>query len=96
MSELWIVCAIVFAGVALAVQALYRIVSRAQRDRNTIKRRLTASAGEGARRTSIEVLRQERGLANFDHPRLAALDEFLVQTGLRISMAHAWIVERCR
>jgi tetratricopeptide (TPR) repeat protein len=86
MSELWIVCAIVFAGVALAVQALYRIVSRAQRDRNTIKRRLTASAGEGARRTSIEVLRQERGLANFDHPRLAALDEFLVQTGLRISV----------
>lgn len=87
MSELWIVCAIVFAGVALAVQALYRIVSCAQRDRNTIKRRLTASAGEGARRTSIEVLRQERGLANFDHPRLAALNEFLAQTGLRISMA---------
>ena len=93
MSELWIVCAIVFAGVVLAVHALYRIVSRARRDRNTIKRRLTASAGEGARRTSIEVLRQERGLANFDHPRLAALNEFLAQTGLRISMAHAWTVD---
>jgi tight adherence protein B len=87
MSELWIVCAIVFAGVVLAVQALYRIVSRAQRDRNTIKRRLTASVGGGARRTSIDILRQERGLANLDHPRLAALNEFLAQTGLRISMA---------
>ena len=86
MSELWIVCAIVFAGVVLAVQALYRMVSRAQRDRNTIKRRLTASAGDGARGKSVEVLRQERGLANFDHPRLAALNEFLAQTGLRISM----------
>ena len=86
MSELWIVCGIVFAGVVLAVQSLYRIVSCAQRDRNTIKRRLTASVGDGARRTPVEVLRQERGLANFDHPRLAALNEFLAQTGLRISM----------
>ena len=60
--------------------------SRAQRDRNTIKRRLTASAGGGVRRTAVDVLRQERGLANFDHPRLAALNEFLAQTGLRISM----------
>ena len=48
MSELWIVCGIVFAGVVLAVQALYRMVVRAQRDRNTIKRRLAASAGGGA------------------------------------------------
>jgi tight adherence protein B len=85
MSELWIVCGIVFVGVVLAAQALYRIVSRAQRDRNTIKRRLSASAGDRGRRTSIEVLREERGLANIDHPRLAAVDEFLVQTGLRIS-----------
>ena len=86
MSELWIVCGIVFAGVVLAVQALYRVVARAQRDRNTIKRRLTASAGDGARGKSVEVLRQERGLTNFDHPRLAGLNEFLAQTGLRISL----------
>ncbi|MGB7973602.1 MAG: type II secretion system F family protein [Roseiarcus sp.] len=85
-SELWIVCAIVFAGVVLAVQALYRMVARAQSDRNTIKRRLTESAGDGVRRTSVEILRQERGLANFNHPRLAALNEFLTQTGLRISV----------
>ena len=86
MSELWIVCGIVFAGVVLAVHALYRMTSRAQRDRNTIKRRLTASAGDGGRRKSVDVLRQERGLANFDHPRLVALNEFLAQTGLRISV----------
>ena len=59
---------------------------RAQRDRNTIKRRLTASAGDGGRRKSVDILRQERGLANFDHPRLVALNEFLAQTGLRISV----------
>jgi tight adherence protein B len=85
MSEPWIVCGIVFAGVALAVQALYRLVLRAQRDRSAINRRLAANAG-GAKLASVDILRQERGLANFDHPRLVALNEFLAQTGLRISV----------
>ena len=93
MSELWIVCGIVFAGVVLAVQALYRLVVRAQRDRSAIKRRLASSAGGGAERKSVDILRQERGLANFDHPRLAALNEFLAQTGLRISVARARTVD---
>ena len=61
------------------------MVVRAQRDRTTIKRRLASSVG--ARRELVDILRQERGLANFDHPKLAALNEFLAQTGLRISMA---------
>jgi tight adherence protein B len=97
MSELWIVCGIVFAGVALAVLALYRLVVGAQRDRNTIKRRLASNAGDGARSASIDILRQERGLANFDHPRLASLNEFLAQTGLRISVAALglWTASLC-
>jgi tight adherence protein B len=85
MSELWIVCGIVFAGVVLAVHAVYRMVVRAQRDRNAINRRLMARTSLGAK--SIEVLRQERGLASFDHPRLEGVNEFLAQTGLRISVA---------
>ena len=40
MSELWIVCGVVFVGVVLAVQALYRMVSsrpaRPQHDQTTI------------------------------------------------------------
>ena len=56
MSELWIVCAIVFAGVVLAVHALYRIVSRAQRDRNTMRRQPRARAKAlGARRSRFFV-----------------------------------------
>jgi tight adherence protein B len=86
MSELWIVCATVFAGVILAVNALFRMVARAQRDRATINRRLAASAGDGARPKSVTILRQERGLANLDHPSFAALNEFLAQTGLKISL----------
>ena len=86
MSELWIVSGIVFAGVILAVQALYRLIVGARSHRNTINRRLASSAGGGARSKSVDILRQERGLANFDHPRLEALNEFLAQTGLRISV----------
>jgi tight adherence protein B len=97
MSELWIVCAIVFAGVVLAVQALYRLVVRAQRDRSAISRRLASNAGGGAKIASVDILRQERGLANFDHPRLVALNEFLAQTGLRISVAALglWTASLC-
>ena len=68
------------------------MVVRAQRDRNAIKRRLAASAG--ARRSEpVDILRQERGLANFDHPSLPGLNEFLAQTGLRISVVSARTVD---
>jgi tight adherence protein B len=83
VSELWIVCGIVFAGVVLAVCALYRMVVRAQSDRKAINRRLEARVRGGAK--SVEILRQERGLASFDHPSLEGANEFLAQTGLRLS-----------
>jgi tight adherence protein B len=86
MNELWIVCGIVFAGVVLGVPALYRLVIRTQRDRSAISRRLASNAGGGARPKSVDLLRQERGLADFDHPSLASLNEFLAQTGLSISV----------
>jgi tight adherence protein B len=86
MSELWIISGIVFAGVILAVPALYQLIAGRQRYSNGIKRRLASSASGGNGSISVDILRQERGLANFDHPRLAALNEFLAQTGLKISI----------
>ena len=47
---------------------------------------MAAGAGDGARPKSVDLLRQERGLADFDHPSLASLNEFLAQTGLSISV----------
>ena len=35
-----------------------------------------------AKIAAVDILRHERGLADFDHPRLVALNEFLAQTGL--------------
>jgi tight adherence protein B len=85
MSELWIIYCIVFAAVILTVQALYWLIVGAQRRSATLKRRLALSARRAAREP-VDILRQERGLANFDHPRFASLNEFLAQTGLRISI----------
>ena len=85
MSDLWIIYCVVFAAVVLAVQTLYWLIVGAQRRSATLRRRLAASASRAASEP-VEILRQERGLANFDDPRLASLNEFLAQTGLRISM----------
>jgi tight adherence protein B len=85
MSGLWIIYCIVFAAVILAVQALYWLIVGSQRRSATLKRRVAASAGRAASEP-VDILRQERGLANFEDPRLASLNEFLAQTGLRISV----------
>jgi tight adherence protein B len=85
MSNLWIIPCVVFAAVILTVQALYRLRIGAQRRSATLDRRLALRAGVAAGGGYVDILRQERGLANFDHPRLASLNEFLAQTGLRIS-----------
>ena len=85
MSNLWIISCVVFGAVILAVQALYRLIIGAQRRSATLKRRLALSAGRAAAREPVDILRQERGLANLDHPRLEGLNEFLAQTGLRIT-----------
>jgi tight adherence protein B len=85
MSDLWIIYCIVFAAVILLVQAFYWLIVSAQRRSATLKRRLALSAGRAASEP-VDILRQERGLANLDDPRFAALNEFLAQTGLRISV----------
>src|SRR5271163_918896 len=85
MSDLWIIYCVVFAAVILAVQALYWLIADAQHRGATLKRRLALSAGRAASEP-VDILRQERGLANLDHPRFASLNEFLAQTGVRISL----------
>jgi tight adherence protein B len=85
MSDLWIIYCVVFAAVILAFVALYRLIAGAQRRSATLKRRLALSDGRAAGEP-VDIFRQERGLANLDHPRFARLNEFLAQTGLRTSL----------
>jgi len=84
MSDLWIICCVVFAAVIFAVYALYWLIAGARRRGATIKRRLALSGRAASE--SVDTLRQERGLANFDDPRLAGLNEFLAQTGVKTSL----------
>ncbi len=84
MSDLWIIYCVVFAAVILTVQALYWLITDAQRRSAAIKRRLAPSAAR-VKSEPVDILRQERGIANLDHPRFASLNEFLAQTGLKIS-----------
>jgi len=86
MSDLWIIYCIVFATVILAVQALYWLIVGAQRRSSTLKRRLALSTGRAHRTDPVDIFRQDRGLANLDNPRFASLNEFMAQTGLRISL----------
>jgi tight adherence protein B len=85
MSDPWIIYCVVFAAVILAVQALYSLLVGAQRRGATLKRRLVLSDGR-AGGGPVGILREERGLASLNHPRSAGLNEFLAQTGLRISL----------
>jgi tight adherence protein B len=96
MSVVWIICCIVFVGVIFAVQASYRLVVGAQRSHNAINRRLAGNSS-GSKGEPTDILRQELGLANFDDPALASLNEFLAQTGLRISILSLglWTVSLC-
>jgi tight adherence protein B len=96
MTGVWIIACIVFFGVILAVQALYRLVVGAQRRSHAIKRRLTSSVG-ASKGEPVDILRQELGFANFDYPALASLNEFLAQTGLRISILSLglWTASLC-
>ncbi len=81
MSDLWIICCVVFAAVIFAVHALYWLIVGARRRSATMKRRLALSGRAASE--PVDLLRQERGLANFDDPRLAGLNEFLAQTGVK-------------
>jgi tight adherence protein B len=86
MSDPWIIYCTVVVAVILATQALYWLISGAQRRSATMKRRLALSADRRPRSEAIDLLRQQRGLANFDHPSFASLNEFLAQTGLSVSL----------
>ena len=85
MSDLWVICCFVFVAAILAVQALYGIIVGARCRGATLNKRLASSA----RRTGGEpagILREERGLVSLDHPMFAGLNEFVAQTGLRMSL----------
>jgi tight adherence protein B len=84
LDLLWIIYALVFATVLLAVQATYWLVFRMRTAQKSVNRRLALAQHLSNPTAVLEALRQERGFADFENPLLRWLNDFLTQTGLRI------------
>lgn len=85
MNEPWIIYGLVFAAAVLAVEALYWLVFRARDTQKSINRRLALGKQLPNQTQVLDVLRQERGFADFNNTTLGALNDLVVQTGLRVS-----------
>jgi tight adherence protein B len=85
VNETWLISGLVFGAAVLSVEALYWLVFRARGTQKSINRRLALSRQLQNRTEVLDALRRERGFADFKSPRLAQLNDLLVQTGLRLS-----------
>ena len=85
MNDISLILVLSFIAAALATQGLYWIGWRSHRAQSSIKRRLALSKeGGGTMHGAPNALRDERGLAEFENPRLRRYNDFLAQTGLRL------------
>lgn len=84
MDQLWIIYALVFGAVLLAVQATYWLAFRMRSTQKSVNRRLTLTQRLANPTAVLEALRQERGFADFDNQLARKLSDWLTQTGLQI------------
>jgi tight adherence protein B len=85
LNDISLILVLSFIAAALATQGLYWIGWRSHRAQSSIKRRLALSKeGGGTMHGAPNALRDERGLAEFESPRLRRYNDFLAQTGLRL------------
>jgi len=75
----------VFAAAILAIESLYWLVYEFRGNRKTLNRRLALSEKFEARGQVSEIMLKERGFTDFDSPTLTRVNDFFVQTGLRVS-----------
>src|SRR5580693_6590060 len=85
MNELWVIYGLVFFAAILATESLYWLIYEMRGNKKTINRRLTLGEKSEAKGQVLDILRRERGFADFDSPTLTRLNDFFVQTGLRVS-----------
>ena len=84
MSDLSLISVLCFIAVALTTQGLYWMAWRSRRSQSSVKRRLALSKEGAIANGVLNALRDGRGLAEFESPRLRHYNDFLVQTGLRL------------
>ena len=85
MNQLWVIYGLVFFAAILAIESLYWLIYELRGNKKTINRRLTLGEKSAAKGQVLDILRRERGFADFNSPALTRLNDFFVQTGLRVS-----------
>jgi tight adherence protein B len=85
MNQLWVIYGLVFFAAILAIESLYWLIYELRGNKKTINRRLTLGEKSAAKGKVLDILRRERGFADFNSPTLTRLNDFFVQTGLRVS-----------
>ena len=85
MNQLWVIYGLIFFAGTLAFESLYWLVYELRGNKKTINRRLALNETSEARSQVLDTLRRERGFTNFKSPTLTGLNDFFVQTGLRVS-----------
>jgi len=94
-GDLWVIYALMFGAAVLAIQGGYLLIARTRQEQNAINRRLVLGTRLGSPTEVLETLRRERGLGTGSTtPAFRALQDLVVQTGLRIDWARLmiWIV----
>ena len=83
-TELWLIYALVFGAVLLGFQAVYWLLFKERREKQTINRRLALTAELANPREVLQILRKERGV-DLLAPSLQSFKELVVQSGVRFT-----------
>jgi tight adherence protein B len=83
VNELWVIYGLVFVAAILAIESLYWLVFGLRGAKKAINRRLALSERSAGQSEIFDILRQERGVS--DSSSFGGWNDFLVQTGLRLS-----------
>ena len=83
-TELWLIYALVFGAVLLGFQAVYWLLFKERREKQTINRRLALAAELANPREVLQILRKERGV-DLLAPSLQSFKELVVQSGVRFT-----------
>src|SRR6516165_9639046 len=85
-NELWLVYALVFGAVLLAIQGLYWVLIKERGERKKINRRLALTTELANPSEVLEILRKERGVDILVYiPSLQGLKNLIVQSGVRFT-----------
>jgi tight adherence protein B len=84
LDELAVISITVFGAVLLAVQGGYWLFAEQKRVRGAVNRRLVLLKQSRSAQEIFETLKRERGLVGIENEQFRGLNDFLVQTGLRL------------